>query len=135
MNMIEHVEKKYMKKEVPKFNVGDTALVHVKIKEEGKTRTQVFEGVVIKKKGRGIGATFTVRRISYGEGVERVFPLHSPFIDKITVKKRGSVKRAKLYYMRKRKGKAYKVEEKIERETPTPGKDLPQNKKNGQAQS
>jgi large subunit ribosomal protein L19 len=90
-----------------KIKIGDTIRVYVKIKEEGKTRTQVFEGVAIKRKGTGAGATFTVRRISYGEGVERTFPLHSPAIEKIEVKKKGSVKRAKLYYLRKRKGKKF----------------------------
>lgn len=102
--------------EVHKFSVGDTVLVYVKIKEEGKTRTQAFEGAVIRKKGRGEQTTFTVRRISYGEGVERTFPLHSPSIQKIDVKKKGTVRRAKLYYLRKRKGKKSKVEERIEGE-------------------
>ena len=88
-----------------KVKVGDTVRVYVRIKEEGKTRIQVFEGVAIKRKGSGTGATFTVRRISYGEGVERTFPLHSPAIEKIEVKKKGSARRAKLYYLRKRKGK------------------------------
>ena len=90
-----------------KIKIGDTVRVYVKIKEEGKTRTQVFEGVAIKRKGTGASATFTVRRISYGEGVERTFPLHSPAIEKIEVKKKGSTKRAKLYYLRKRKGKKF----------------------------
>jgi large subunit ribosomal protein L19 len=107
-------EEKYLKKEPPKFNIGDTVLVHVKIKEEGKTRTQVFEGVVIRKKGSGVGATFTVRRISYGEGVERTFLLHSPFIEKVVIKKKGAVRKAKLYYLRKKKGKKTKVEEKMD---------------------
>ena len=87
--------------------VGDTVRVYVRIKEEGKTRIQVFEGVAIKRKGSGTGATFTVRRISYGEGVERTFPLHSPAIEKIEVKKKGSTRRAKLYYLRERKGKKF----------------------------
>jgi len=90
-----------------KIKIGDTVRVYVKIKEGDKTRTQVFEGVAIKKKGSGTGATFTVRRISYGEGVERTFPLHSPAIEKIEVKKKGSVRRAKLYYLRERKGKKF----------------------------
>ena len=97
-----------------RFNVGDTVRVHVKIKEEGKTRTQVFEGIVIKKKFRGQEGTFTVRRISYGEGVERTFPLHAPSVSKIEVKKKGTVRKAKLYYLRKKVGKASKIEEKIE---------------------
>jgi len=100
------VEKEYMKKETPKFNVGDTVKVFVKItEEENKTRLQAFEGVVIRKRGSGISESFTVRRISYGEGVERIFPLHSPSVDKVEVIKSGKVKRAKLYYMRKRIGK------------------------------
>ena len=96
-----------VKKDIPKFNIGDTVRVYVGIKEEDKTRTQVFEGVAIKRKGKGTGSTFTVRRISYGEGVERTFPLHSPVIEKIEVKKKGSARRAKLYYLRKRKGKKF----------------------------
>ena len=118
---IKHIEEKYMKKETPKMAVGDTVLVYVKIKEEGKTRTQIFEGVVMRKKGTGIRSTFTVRRISYGEGVERIFPLHSPSIEKVEVKRKGSARRAKLYYLRQRKGKKSKVEEKIEREAPPSG--------------
>lgn len=120
MEEIRGFEEKQMKKDIPKFNIGDTVLVHVKIKEEEKTRIQVFEGIVIKQKKGGIGATFTVRRISYGEGVERTFMLHSPIIDKVTVKKKGVVRRAKLYYLRKKKGKLGKVEEKIESEKPKP---------------
>ena len=83
----------------------------------------MFEGVVMRKKGSGTGATFTVRRVSYGEGVERTFPLHSPLIEKVGVKRKGSVRRAKLYYLRKRKGKKSKVEEKIETEAPSPNED------------
>jgi len=94
-----------IKKEISKFKVGDTVLVYVKIKEEGKTRIQGFEGIVIRKKGAGVGATFTVRRVSYGEGVERTFTLRSPFLEKVEVKKKGIVKRAKLYYLREKKGK------------------------------
>jgi len=100
------IEKEFMKKEAPKFNVGDTVKVFVKITEEdNKTRLQAFEGIVIRKRGSGISASFTVRRISYGEGVERTFPLHSPSVDKVEVIKPGKVKRAKLYYMRKKVGK------------------------------
>lgn len=112
-----------IKQEVSKFNVGDTVLVYVKIKEEGKTRIQGFEGVVIRRKGSGSGATFTVRRVSYGEGVERTFTLRSPFIEKVEVKKKGAVRRAKLYYLRKRKGKKSKVEERIESQTSSPKAD------------
>jgi len=100
------------------FSVGDTVRVHVRIKEEGKTRTQIFEGVVIRKKGRGEGETFTVRRISYGEGAERTFPMRAPSISKVELKKKGTVRKAKLYYLRKKIGKASKVEEKIESSSP-----------------
>jgi large subunit ribosomal protein L19 len=108
------VEAAHLKKDIPQFNVGDTVDVLVKIIEEGKTRAQTFEGVVIAKKGSGLGETFTVRKISYGEGVERVFPLHTPSIEKIVIVKRGDVKRAKLYYLKTKVGKGTKVEEKIE---------------------
>ena len=108
------VEATHMKKDIPQFNVGDTIDVLVKIVEEGKTRAQTFEGIVIAKKGSGLGETFTVRKISYGEGVERIFPLHTPSIERIVVIKKGDVKRAKLYYLKKKIGKGTKVEEKIE---------------------
>ncbi|MCX5667211.1 MAG: 50S ribosomal protein L19 [Candidatus Omnitrophica bacterium] len=108
------VEAAHLKKDIPQFNVGDTIDVLVKIVEEGKSRAQTFEGIVIAKKGTGLGETFTVRKISYGEGVERVFPLHTPSIEKIVVIKKGDVKRAKLYYLKKKIGKDTKVEEKIE---------------------
>jgi len=110
------IEALHLKKDVTQFNVGDTVDVLVKIIEEGKTRAQTFEGVVIAKKGSGIGETFTVRKISYGEGVERVFPIHSPSIDKIVLVKKGDVKRAKLYYLKRKIGKETKVEEKVEHE-------------------
>lgn len=107
-------EKNYQKKDMPKFAIGDSVDVHYTITEGDKKRIQVFNGIVIAKKGEGVRKTFTVRRISYGEGVERVFPLHSPLIDKIEVKKAGKVRRAKLYYLRGKKGKkATKVKEKI----------------------
>jgi len=109
---IRHIEKKYMKKDLPNFNIGDTVQVYAKIKEEGKTRIQMFEGVVIRRQNTGVRQTFTVRRISYGEGVERTFPINSPSIDSIKVVKKGSVKRAKLYYLRKKIGKKTKIEEK-----------------------
>jgi len=114
--LIKLVEALHMKKELTQFNVGDTVDVLVKIIEEGKTRAQTFEGVVIAKKGSGIGETFTVRKISYGEGVERVFPIHSPSIEKIVLVKKGDVKRAKLYYLKNKIGKETKVEEKVEHE-------------------
>lgn len=113
------VEAEYLKQGIPQFNVGDTIDVLVKIIEEGKTRAQSFEGVVIARKGSGIRETLTVRKISYGEGVERVFPLHSPSVEKIVVVKKGDVKKAKLYYLKKKIGKETKVEEKIERQNVT----------------
>ena len=105
MNKCAAAKKDYMKKEVPAFKIGDTVKVFVKIREEDKFRLQTFEGVVIKKRGSGISSTFTVRRVSYGEGVERTFPLHSPSVDKVEVVKSSKPKRAKLYYMRKNVGK------------------------------
>ncbi|MBU0571539.1 MAG: 50S ribosomal protein L19 [Candidatus Omnitrophica bacterium] len=111
---IADVEKKHMRKEEFKFDIGDTVDVHFRVSEGDKTRIQIFSGIVIAKKGSGTRETFNVRRISYGEGVERVFPLNSPLIEKIAVKKKGHVKRAKLYYLRGRKGKkATKVKEKV----------------------
>jgi large subunit ribosomal protein L19 len=107
------MEGQFIKKDIPKFDAGDTVDVQVKIVEEGKTRAQSFEGIVIARRGSGIRGSFTVRKISYGEGVERVFPLHSPFIEKIVVLKKGDVKRAKLYYLKRKVGKETKVEEKI----------------------
>ena len=105
MNKCAVAEKDYMKKEIPVFKVGDTVKVMVKIREEDKFRLQTFEGVVIKRRGSGISSSFTVRRVSYGEGVERTFPLHSPSVDKVEVVKSSKPKRAKLYYMRKNVGK------------------------------
>lgn len=111
---IKDLEARYMKKDIPAFDIGDTIDVHFNIKEENKTRIQVFSGIVIGKKGVGVNKNFTVRRISYGEGVERVFPLNSPLISKIVIKKKGRVRRSKLYYLRSKKGKkATKVREKI----------------------
>ena len=114
-NKIELFEKSLLKEGVPEFNVGDVVKVYVKIQEEeGKTRLQAFEGIVIRKRGSGAKLTFTVRRISYGEGVERTFPFNSPSIEKIEVLKKGKVKRAKLYYLREKVGKKTKVAEQIE---------------------
>jgi len=112
MKKIDKLKEAQLKKDAPKFNIGDTVRVHVKIKEEEKTRIQVFEGIVIGKKGRGVSQTFTVRRVSYGEGVERIFPVHCPSVSKVEVLKRGKVRRAKLYYLRKRIGKETRVKEK-----------------------
>jgi len=114
---IDLVEAQFLKKDIPQFNVGDTVDVQVKIIEEGKTRAQSFEGIVIGRSGSGLRESFAVRKISYGEGVERVFPLHSQSIEKIVVIKRGDVRRAKLYYLKKKVGKDTKVQEKIEHET------------------
>lgn len=114
MKKVQDLEKKYMKENPPEFDIGDTVDVHFMIREENKMRIQLFSGIVIGKKGSGVSKVFTVRRISYGEGVERVFPLHSPLIEKIVVKKKGKVRRAKLYYLRGKVGKkATKVKEKI----------------------
>lgn len=111
MNIIDQVEKEQMKTDIPSFRSGDTVKVHVRIKEAEKERIQVFEGVVIKKKKGGCRASFTVRKISYGVGVERIFPLHSPTIEKIEVVQRGKVRRSRLYYLRDLKGKAARIKE------------------------
>ena len=102
-----------LKKEAPQFNVGDTVRVSVRIKEGERERIQAFEGTVIAKKHGGIAETFTVRRSSYGVGVERVFPVHSPFVEKVEVVRKGKVRRAKLFYLRSRTGKAAKVKEQL----------------------
>lgn len=111
MDLIREVEKKYLKEDIPRFGPGDTVRVHVKVVEGTRERTQIFEGVVLRRQGRGLKATFTVRRITYGIGVERIFPLHSPSIGSIEVVKRGRVRRAKLYYLRKRRGRAARIRE------------------------
>lgn len=113
MNLVDVLEKEQIKTEAPSFNIGDTVKVHYKIVEGEKERIQVYEGVVIAKKNGSIRETFTVRRISFGIGVERVFPVHSPNIAKIEVVRRGKIRRSKLYYLRERTGKAAKVKEKI----------------------
>lgn len=112
MNIIEILEKEQLKKDVPQFAPGDTVRVHAKIVEGTRERIQVFEGVVIGRQGTGVREMFTVRRISYGVGVERMFPVHSPRVDKIEVVRRGAVRRAKLYYLRKLTGKAARIKEK-----------------------
>lgn len=111
---IEGIEKAQLKSDRPPFKVGDVVRVYVRIMEEEKTRIQPFEGLVIARRGGSLRETFTVRRISYGEGVERNFLLHSPFIEKILVIKRGNVRRAKLYYLRKKVGKGTRIEERFE---------------------
>ena len=112
-NKIEIVEKAFLKKDIPKFNVGDTVKVYVKIKEEDKVRLQAFEGIVIRIRGTGLKKTFTVRRISYGEGVERTFPVDSPSVERIELAKKGRVKRARIYYLRDKVGKKTKVDEEL----------------------
>jgi len=112
MNKLHMAIADQIRSDIPEFGPGDTVAVHAKVIEGDKERIQVFEGVVIKRKGRGIDATFTVRKISDGIGVERIFPLHSPRITKIERKRAGKVRRAKLYYLRGLKGKASRIEEK-----------------------
>ncbi|NLW39804.1 MAG: 50S ribosomal protein L19 [Tissierellia bacterium] len=112
MDIIRLIEDEQKRDDIPDFNAGDTVQVHYKVKEGTRERIQIFEGTVIKRQGGGIRETFTVRRLSYGVGVERTFPLHSPRIDKIVVTRRGRVRRAKLYYLRERQGKAARVKEK-----------------------
>lgn len=111
MDYIRIIEQEQLKKNIPSFRPGDTVKVHVKIIEGSRERIQVFEGLVIKRKGDGLRETFTVRRVSNGVGVERTFPLHSPRIDKIEVARRGIVRRAKLYYIRELSGKAARIRE------------------------
>ena len=111
--IIEAIEQEQMDKEIPEFAPGDTVIVQVKVKEGNRERLQAFEGVVIAKRNRGLNSSFTVRKISHGEGVERVFQTYSPVVDSIKVKRRGDVRRAKLYYLRGRTGKAARIKEKI----------------------
>lgn len=112
MNTIKMLEKEQLKDDITKFNIGDTVKVHFRIKEGNRERIQIFEGAVLKRQGEGIKETFTVRRISYGVGVERTFPVHSPKIEKIEIVRKGQVRRARLFYLRDRTGKAAKVKEK-----------------------
>jgi large subunit ribosomal protein L19 len=111
MNMLEKIQRENLKANLPDFRPGDTIRVHAKIKEGDKERIQVFEGVVIRRKGHGVEATFTVRKVSYGVGVERIFPTHSPAIDRVEIITRGRVRRGKLYYLRNLKGKAARIRE------------------------
>ena len=113
MDLIKDLNKEQLAKEMPEVKIGDTVRVHVKVKEGSRERIQVFEGTVIAKKHGGIEETITVRRISYGVGVEKIFPVHSPSIDTIEVVRGGKVRRAKLYYLRSRVGKGAKVKEKL----------------------
>ena len=112
-NIIEELEAEQLKKDIPEFAPGDTVVVQVKVKEGNRERVQAFEGVVIAKRNRSLNSAFTVRKISHGEGVERVFQTHSPMISEIIVKRRGDVRRAKLYYLRNLAGKAARIKEKI----------------------
>lgn len=112
-NIIAELEREQMTKEIPPFRAGDTVIVQIKVKEGTRERLQAFEGLVIAKRNRGLNSGFTVRKISHGEGVERTFPTYSPLIESISVKRRGVVRRAKLYYMRDRRGKAARIKEKI----------------------
>jgi large subunit ribosomal protein L19 len=112
MNAIENLEKEHLRMDIPNFKPGDTVKVNFKIQEGDKERIQIFEGVVIRRRRGNTRGTFTVRKISYGIGVERIFPLHSPYIDKIEVVSKGRVRRSRLYYLRGRKGKAARIKEK-----------------------
>ncbi|UTA46311.1 50S ribosomal protein L19 [Simiduia sp. 21SJ11W-1] len=111
--IIQALENEQLKKEVPEFAPGDTVVVQVKVKEGDRSRLQAFEGVVIGKRNRGLNSAFTVRKISYGVGVERTFQLHSPLVDSVSVKRRGDVRQAKLYYLRDLAGKAARIKEKL----------------------
>ncbi|HEY0941837.1 MAG TPA: 50S ribosomal protein L19 [Steroidobacter sp.] len=113
MNIIEKLESEAIGRQIPDFSPGDTVVVQVKVKEGDRERTQAYEGVVIARRNRGLNSSFTVRKVSHGEGVERVFQTYSPSIGDITVKRRGNVRRAKLYYLRDLTGKAARIEEKV----------------------
>ena len=112
MDVIETIEKEQMRLDIPDFKAGDTIRVHARITEGEKERIQIFQGVVLRKRKGRTGATFTVRKVSYGIGVERIFPLHSPNIDKVEIVSRGRVRRGRLYYLRKLRGKAARIKEK-----------------------
>ena len=111
--VIDEIEQQQLKKDVPDFAPGDTVVVQVRVKEGDRERLQAYEGVVIAKRNRGLNSSFTVRKVSHGEGVERVFPTHSPTVAEIKVKRRGDVRRAKLYYLRDLSGKAARIKEKV----------------------
>ncbi len=114
-NIIDELEQEQMGRELPPFSPGDTVVVNVKVKEGARERVQAFEGIVIAIRNRGVNSAFTVRKISHGEGVERVFQTYSPLIDSVQVKRKGQVRRAKLYYLRGREGKAARIKEKLAR--------------------
>lgn len=111
MNLLDQVESAYIRDDIPEFKAGDAVRVHVRVVEGGRERVQAFEGIVIARDGGGLRASFTVRKMSFGVGVERVFPVHAPIIQKIEVLRRGDVRRAKLYYLRDRVGKAARIKE------------------------
>ena len=113
MNTLDALDADSLRTDIPEFRPGDTVKVHVRVVEGNRSRIQVFQGVVIRRQGGGIRETFTVRKVSFGVGVERTFPLHSPIIDKIEVERRGDVRRAKLYYLRGLKGKAARLKERV----------------------
>ena len=112
MNNLEMVERASMRDDIPEFRPGDTVRVNVRVVEGGRERVQAFEGVVIARNGKGVNASFTVRKVSYGVGVERIFPVHAPIVQSIEVTRRGDVRRSKLYYLRDRVGKAARIKEK-----------------------
>ena len=112
-NIIQEIDQQQLKKNFPDFSPGDTIIVQVRVKEGERERLQAFEGIVIAKRNRGINSAFTVRKLSHGEGVERVFQSHSPLIESVKIKRKGDVRRAKLYYLRGRTGKAARIKEKI----------------------
>ncbi len=113
MDIKQYVEKEYLKEKLPHFQVGDTVKVETVVVEGERKRNQVLEGVVIRRRGQGMSETFTLRRVSYGEGVERTFPLHSPSLGKIVISRRGKIRRSKLYYLRERSGKAARLAENL----------------------
>jgi large subunit ribosomal protein L19 len=113
MNIIDQLEKEQMTREIPDFAPGDTVVVQIKVKEGERERLQAFEGIVIAKRNRGLNSAFTVRKVSHGEGVERAFQTYSPAVAAIEVKRKGDVRRAKLYYLRERSGKAARIKEKV----------------------
>ncbi len=113
MDLVKQIGSEQIRTDLPQLNIGDTVRVYVKVKEGNRERLQMFEGIIIQKKHGGINETFTVRRVSYGVGVERTFPVNSPSIDRIEITRRGKVRRAKLYYLRERVGKSAKVKQKL----------------------
>ncbi len=123
MHQFDAIDAPGLRNDIPEFRAGDNVKVHVKVIEGTRSRVQIFQGVVIRRHGGGIGETFTVRKISFGVGVERTFPLHTPVIDHIEVASRGDVRRAKLYYLRDLRGKAAKIKEKRDAPAVKPGKD------------